>query len=80
MEPLSFRAQGILACAGVLACLMLLAIGFWAGSARGDDAAARAVTQPLPDWFLPIWDAYDRNPAITPEFDFSALYSGRLDD
>jgi len=29
----------------------------------------------LPDWFLPIWDAYDRNPAVTPDFDFAMLFS-----
>jgi hypothetical protein len=54
--------------------------GYWAGMAT---AAAPADAAPVygtfPDWFLPIWDAYDRNPAITPEFDFAQLYSGELD-
>jgi hypothetical protein len=29
-----------------------------------------------PDWFLPIADYYDRNPAITPETDFAKLHFG----
>jgi hypothetical protein len=55
----------------------LFAGGFLAGLAAADEGRnAPAVAQPYPDWFLPIWDAYDRNPAITPEFDFARLYSG----
>lgn len=34
-------------------------------------------SKPVPDWFLPIADAYDRSPAITPEFDFAGLYDAR---
>ncbi len=30
----------------------------------------------LPSWFIPIWDAYGRNPEITPWFDFASLYAG----
>lgn len=61
----------------VFAAVVFLA-GFWAGSARGG-SENRAETQPapMPDWFLPIWDYYDRNPAVTPAFDIAALYSGK---
>lgn len=65
--------------AGLVAAAVVFAGGYWAGLAT---AAARAEAAPaqarLPDWFLPIWDAYHRNPAVTPEFDFAALYSGEL--
>ena len=55
----------------------LFAGGFFAGlAAAGAGRNTPAVAQPYPDWFLPIWDAYDRNPAITPDFDFARLYSG----
>jgi hypothetical protein len=57
----------------------IFAGGYWAGMASAapeQDGASAART--FPDWFLPIWDAYDRNPAITPEFDFASLYSGDL--
>ena len=49
--------------------------GVWVGSR--DTAKPLAVEQAwsLPDWFLPVWDAYDRNPAVTPRFDFARLYS-----
>ena len=57
----------------------LFAGGLFVGlAAAGPGDQARAAAQPYPDWFLPIWDAYDRNPAITPEFDFASLYSGDL--
>ena len=52
--------------------------GFWVGSAQGGserDAGSHA--RPLPDWFLPIWDAYDRSPKVTPETDFALLYESR---
>ena len=42
---------------------------------RGKAPERDAPTTTLPDWFLPVWDAYDRNPAITPDFDFAMLYS-----
>ncbi len=54
----------------------LFAGGFWAGiGTAADSSEATPVHRTFPDWFLPIWDAYDRNPAVTPEFDFAALYS-----
>lgn len=56
----------------------LFIAGFTVGSARGgrpDDPVARR-TQ-LPDWFLPIADAYDRDPDVTPAFDFASLYDAR---
>ncbi|HJR93866.1 MAG TPA: hypothetical protein VJ807_00410 [Gaiellaceae bacterium] len=62
-----------------LAAAAIFAGGYWAGlaSAAPEHAGAPAA-QTFPDWFLPIWDAYDLNPAITPEFDFASLYSGDL--
>jgi hypothetical protein len=65
--------------AGVVAAAALFVGGYWTGiptAAAPADAATAQVT--FPDWFLPIWDAYDRNPAVTPDFDFAALYSGDL--
>ena len=56
----------------------LFAGGYWTGLASGATEPASAAASPFPDWFLPIWDAYDRNPAVTPEFDFASLYSGDL--
>lgn len=50
------------------------ALAAWPGPSRGDAAAP---TLAAPSWFGPIWDHYDRNPAITPTFDFASLYSGR---
>jgi len=51
--------------------------GYWAGSAGGS-AATHGFndSRPAPDWFLPIADAYDRNPKVTPDFDFAQLYAG----
>jgi hypothetical protein len=55
--------------------------GYWAGMATAAPPGEATSTQvTFPDWFLPIWDAYGRNPAITPGFDFAALYSGDLTD
>jgi hypothetical protein len=54
----------------------LFLAGFWAGGAQADTAhRASRDARPVPDWFLPIADAYDRNPAITARFDFASLYS-----
>ena len=56
----------------------LFLTGVWVGSARGgsvEDPGAKP--RALPDWFLPIADAYDRNPEITPAFDFAQLYDSR---
>ena len=64
---------------GFVAAAALFAGGYWAGMASAAEAADVTPAQvAFPDWFLPIWDAYDRNPAVTPEFDFAALYSGDL--
>jgi hypothetical protein len=44
--------------------------------------AGRSVTQmpaphePTPDWFRPIAEHYDLNPAITPQTDFAELHFG----
>jgi hypothetical protein len=57
----------------------LFLAGFWAGGAQADTARpASLAAWPVPDWFLPIADAYDRNPAITPRFDFASLYSTEI--
>ena len=63
---------GFVAGAAAMAIALFLT-GFSVGSARGEQAepASRAV----PAWFEPIWDYYDRNPAVTPAFDFAALYA-----
>ena len=62
-----------------LAAAGLFAGGYWAGSSHAaEPPRASAAVSPLPDWFLPIWDAYDRNPAVTPAFDFASLYSGDI--
>jgi hypothetical protein len=52
-----------------LAAAAIFAGGYWAGlaSAAPEQAGASAA-QAFPDWFLPIWDAYD----------FASLYSGDL--
>jgi hypothetical protein len=74
--------QLYVASAALIAAAALFSGGFFAGLATaGPGRGAPAVAQPLPDWFLPIWDAYDRNPAVTPNFDFAGLYSAefRLD-
>jgi hypothetical protein len=56
----------------------LFLAGAWVGSARGGSPDEQALrTSPMPDWFLPIADAYDRNPRITPSFDFAALHDAR---
>lgn len=55
-------------------------VGLLRVTSVGGAAPAVTSTPANPDWFGPIWDAYDRNPAITPEFDFASLYSGRPDE
>jgi hypothetical protein len=65
--------------AATLAAVAVFAGGFWAGQATADTGGPAApAAQPFPDWFLPIWDAYDRNPAVTPAFEFASLYSGQV--
>ena len=67
---------------GTLA-LFLAAIvlaGLLHATSAGGTAPAATSTPPTPSWFGPIWDAYDRNPAITPDFDLASLYSGRPDE
>jgi hypothetical protein len=64
----------------------LVAAAFFAGglsvglASADSGGAASAKGRAYPDWFLPIWDAYDRNPAVTPAFDFAALYSGQVSE
>jgi hypothetical protein len=72
------RRPTALALSALAAATVLFAGGFSAGHAAAGDGGSEAATPAAyPDWFLPIWDAYDRNPAITPDFDFAQLYSGR---
>ena len=66
----------VLAAALVSAITMVVAAESWANPAGGGTSANdSSEPQGFPDWFLPIWDAYDRNPAVTPDFDFAGLYS-----
>lgn len=59
----------------LLAGAVLFSAGVWVGSAGGGQARGGvAESRTMPDWFLPIWDAYGRNPAVTPDFDFASLY------
>jgi hypothetical protein len=64
---------GFVAGAAAIAIALFLT-GIWVGSARGDEAEPES--RAVPAWFEPIWDYYDRNPAVTPAFDFAALYAG----
>ena len=66
----------------VLPLALVLALAATAGgrlaATRGgssEDAGIHPAA--VPDWFLPIADAYDRDPAITPATDFAALYDAR---
>jgi hypothetical protein len=55
----------------VIACA--LAVAHTGGGSEEDLTIA---SSRVPDWFLPIADAYDRNPAITPKTDFAVLHFG----
>jgi hypothetical protein len=66
------RRTAYLALAALAAAATVFAGGYSAGRAAADTGHPAS---PYPDWFLPIWDAYDRNPAVTPAFDFASLYS-----
>jgi hypothetical protein len=69
----------VLAAALVSATTMAVAAESWATPAGGGTSANDgSEQQPFPDWFLPIWDANDRNPAVTPDFDFAGLYSTEI--
>jgi hypothetical protein len=59
---------------GLMLGAMLFVGGMAAGSVRDDTTAESAEVVTLPRWFLPVWDAYGRDPAITPWFDFASLY------
>jgi hypothetical protein len=62
----------------LVAAAAMFAGGYRAGLANATVAENTRTSVAFPDWFLPIWDAYDRNPAVTPAFDFAALYSGQV--
>ena len=57
----------------VIATAALAAVGISATFGGGD---ARTRETPAPDWFRPIAEHYDLNPAITPETDFAELHFG----
>jgi hypothetical protein len=65
--------------AAVLIGLTLFVAGVWVGSAGGGSASPEptAGSRAVPDWFAPIWDVYDRDPSVTPAFDFARLYDSR---
>jgi hypothetical protein len=72
------RHTAYLALASLAATATAFAGGYSAGLAAADTGSSGpAATAPYPDWFLAIWDAYDRNPAITPAFDFASLYAAQ---
>ncbi|MBA3375295.1 MAG: hypothetical protein H0U00_05705 [Actinobacteria bacterium] len=75
MTTESFGYRIGLAAGGVTIAMALFLTGFWAGSARGKGSRPDRAPHAAPAWFGPIWDYYDRNPAVTPEFDFAALYA-----
>lgn len=68
----------------VIATLPLLAVTVAAGALAITHASGGLQQGPtnaptrVPDWFLPIADAYDRNLAITPKTNFAALHFGAL--
>ena len=67
-----------LTAAAAVVGIALFLSGYWAGSAGGGSTEPIASeSRTVPDWFLPIADAYDRNPKVTPEFDFASLYDTR---
>jgi hypothetical protein len=57
----------------VTAIACALAVAHASGGSEEDLTIA---SSRVPDWFLPIADAYDRNPAITPNTDFAVLHFG----
>jgi hypothetical protein len=68
------------ALAALGSAVAVFAGGYWTGMASGAaEPTGAAAVEPYPDWFLPIWDAYGRNPAVWPDFDFASLYSARID-
>lgn len=75
MASQAFTNRMGLAAGGVTIAIALFLIGFWAGSARGEGSRPDPASRAVPAWFGPIWDYYDRNPAVTPGFDFAALYA-----
>jgi hypothetical protein len=63
---------------GVAIAIAMFLIGFWTGEARGEGSRPDPASHAVPAWFGPVWDYYDRNPAVTPRFDFAALYAGEM--
>jgi len=67
-----------LTAAAVVTGATLFVSGYWVGSAGGGAREPVATgPSPVPDWFLDIADYYDRNPDVTPDFDFALLYDSR---
>jgi hypothetical protein len=75
MTVASQLGQGIVlsACAVAMG-IALFIVALQEDSTRGEREPLRTVS--TPGWFGPIWDYYDRNAAVTPAFDFAALYAG----
>lgn len=65
-----------LAAATAAAAVVVFLDGFWAGSHGEQKSARRRVGSADACVVRPVWDYYDRNPPVTPEFDFAALYDG----
>jgi hypothetical protein len=59
----------------LLAAAALAAVGL---SATFSGNGRQAPDVRVPDWFLPIAEHYDTNPAITPTTDFAELHFGAL--
>jgi hypothetical protein len=65
---------------GVAAALAVAAVALVVVSiAMATSGSGRERSRPtaVPDWFWPVWDYYDRNPRVTPAFDFAGLYASK---
>jgi hypothetical protein len=62
--------------AAILAAAALAVVGISATFGGSNQTQTPDVR--VPDWFPPIAEHYDRNPAITPSTDFAELHFGAL--
>jgi hypothetical protein len=62
--------------AAVVATATLAAVGI--SATFGGDSGETRTPAPAADWFRPIHEYYDLNPAITPETDFAELHFGDI--
>jgi hypothetical protein len=58
----------------LVAAATLAAVGL--SATISDNGETQAPEVPVPNWFLPIAEHYDHNPAITPTTDFAELHFG----